>query len=113
MNGKELRAIRMFNKISQIEFAKEIGYNTADTLRKVEDSMFIPKIYIDTISRLIGINFHDKHKLYLYLINLPNEVHCRYRKTANYYNKQKIKSLKKTDDLSQIDINYIKYFINK
>ncbi len=79
MTGSELRAIRMYNQISQSDFAYKLGYLTADTLRKVEKSDFVPHKYLEEISKMVRQDFSNAKILEEYLSKIPNEVHHKYK----------------------------------
>ena len=79
MKGRELRAIRLFNQISQIKLAHKLGYSTTDTIRKAEQQEFLPHSYVVAIKELVGIDFTNQKILDEYIQKLPEDIHHKYK----------------------------------
>ncbi len=82
MTGKELRAIRSFNRISQTELGVHCGYNSRDTIRKYEKSDFVPHMFVVALSKITGYDFTNEKKLEQYLTNIPIFEFEKYKSTS-------------------------------
>ena len=54
MNGIEFRAIRTFNRISQMEVAQEVGLFNRQSIYDLEKMSSIPNKFIVGLGKLIG-----------------------------------------------------------
>ena len=87
MTGKELRAIRSFNGISQAKLAERSGYECRDTIRRYEKADFVPHKFVVALSELISYDFTSEKKLAEYLSRIPSFVYDKYkfRRTNSIY----------------------------
>jgi hypothetical protein len=56
MNGIEFKAIRMYNHISQTNYAKALGLKSRRSIANLEFLDIIPERYIHILGKMIGIN---------------------------------------------------------
>ena len=79
MTGQDLRAIRLLNGITQQQIAEKVGYSTRDTIRKYENSEFLPHKFVLAISELVGFDFTNDKKQMDYVSKIPKDVHNLYK----------------------------------
>lgn len=79
MTGKELRALRSFNRISQTKLGEQCGYYSRDTIRKYEKSDFVPNKFVIALSQLTGYDFTNEKNLEKYLTKIPSSEFDKYK----------------------------------
>lgn len=79
MTGQELRAIRMLYGITQEQIADKLGYTTRDTIRKYENTDFLPNKFVIAISELVKIDFTNEKKLEDYIKKMPKEIFHKFK----------------------------------
>lgn len=60
MTGKEFKAIRMYNQISQEDVAFLIDRNSRHTVARMEKRPIVTQKYVKALSQLTGINLFDE-----------------------------------------------------
>lgn len=79
MTGREFRAIRMFNNISQKDIALKLGFSCRDSVRRYENKEFLPHNFEVVLSEIVGYDFTNPNKLKEYVEKLPNDVFHLYK----------------------------------
>ena len=59
MTGKQFKAIRMYNQISQEEVANVIGRDSRHTVARMEKRPIVIHKYVKALSQLTGIDLFD------------------------------------------------------
>jgi hypothetical protein len=60
MQGMEFRAIRMFNRVKQLDLAYNVGLTNRHSIQKLERMKAVPPKYVRALSDMIGLNLLDK-----------------------------------------------------
>jgi DNA-binding XRE family transcriptional regulator len=115
MKGMEFRAIRMYNRVKQLDLAYKVGLINRHSIQNLERRESVPPKYVKVLSDMIGLNLLDEkifqkhyeeipesYKKINYTeqppmnaggtIRLPKSIYDTYsEKELEYYKKWKIK----------------------
>jgi transcriptional regulator with XRE-family HTH domain len=61
MTGMEFRSIRMYNQITQLDFAYNVGLRNRHSIQKLERRNSVPPKYVRVLSQMIGLNLMDEN----------------------------------------------------
>lgn len=84
MNGKEFKAIRRFNKVSQIDVAYKLGLNTRRMLWEVENQSAVPSKYIAALSELIKVDLTNSKITEKILNEIPEKYFITEKRHSFY-----------------------------
>lgn len=71
MTGMEFRAIRMYNRVSQMNFAYNVGLRNRHSFQKLERMQSVPPKYVKVLSQMIGLDFLDEKIFQRHYENIP------------------------------------------
>lgn len=84
MTGKEFKAIRKFNKVSQIDVAYRAGLNTRKSIWEVENQPTVPTKYIAVLSNFVKVDLTNSKIAENILKEIPEKYFLTEKKHSFY-----------------------------
>jgi DNA-binding XRE family transcriptional regulator len=86
MTGMEFRAIRMYNQVSQMDFAYNVGLRNRHSVQKLERREQVPPKYVKVLSQMIGLDFLDEKVFREHYEEIPETYkRINYTETPPFY----------------------------
>ena len=84
MNGIEFRAIRTFNRISQMEVAQEVGLFNRQSIYDLEKMSSIPNKFIVGLGKLIGAELVNEKISQKMLNEIPEKYFLKQKRNIPF-----------------------------
>lgn len=85
MTGKEFRAIRMGNHITQDDVAIRV-FRGISTIRRIEKTDYVPQKYIQALSDILKVDLLNENKLEMIKKDIPGFYYEKNKKPLSLFN---------------------------
>lgn len=72
MSGGQLKVIMRANKITILEFAKQMGYNSKTPILNAQKKLAVPSKMQEKLYEMLGLDFLDNTQLFDYVVYCIN-----------------------------------------
>jgi transcriptional regulator with XRE-family HTH domain len=90
MTGREFRAIRRFNSISQADITAKTRYNSDSTVKAIERGDKVPIFYVNILSEILGLDLSIEANVRKELDGIPEKYFIPKKSTRIYYSFPKV-----------------------